>query len=251
MCEKPLAISIPECQQMLLAAANTGRVLMVGHDMRFEPANVLAHKLLASGELGKIITIRSSVKHAGPDNWSIDKGRHTWFFKKEAAVFGAMGDVGIHKMDLIRFFTDDDFDRVCAMTGTLQKKDNHDQPITVEDNAACLFVTKGGIQGVMEASWCNYGSVDMSSDILCEKGRLKILMDNTYKVIVEKQDGSRANMEIPAAKDSGVTRHFIDTILDGAENPDLGLSGARTVASVVACFESAEHGKWINVQNDF
>ena len=250
MCEKPLAVSLSECKNMLSAAKNAGKILMVGHDMRFDPANVLAHNIIASGELGKVITIRSSVKHAGPDNWSMDKGRNTWFFKKDAAAFGAMGDVGVHKMDLIRFFLDDDFDRICAMTGTLQKTDEFNQPISVEDNAACLFITKRGVQGVMEASWCNYGSTDMSTDILCEKGRLKILMDDEYKVIVEKNDKTCSYIKPARSVSSGITEYFINSIIDGKDNPNMGISGSRTVASVIACIESANSGKWVNVENE-
>lgn len=250
MCEKPLAVSVEECKAMLEASKRAGKVLMVGHDMRFDSANMMAHDILASGRLGKVITIRSSVTHAGPDNWSLDNGRHTWFFKKEAAVFGAMGDVGVHKMDLIRYLLDDDFDRLCAMTGTLAKTDENDRPISVEDNAACLFVTKKGVQGIMEASWCNYGKANMSTDILCENGRMKVLMDDTYPIIIEWRDGSQSNLKPAANQDSGITKNFIDSILNGTDNPNLGASGCKTVAAVVACIDSASSGHWVKVNND-
>lgn len=250
MCEKPMAVSVAECREMLAASRRAGKLLMVGHDMRFDPANVLAHELLASGSLGRVITIRSSVKHAGPDNWSLDKSRNTWFFRKEAAAFGAMGDVGVHKLDLIRFLLDDDIAALSAMTGTLEKTDGDGAPITVEDNAVCIFTTQRGVQGVMEASWCNYGQADMSTDVLCEKGRLKIRMDGEYPVVVEWKDGTLSCLKPPESTGSGVTAHFLDSLLDGAPNPNLGESGGRTVAAVVACMASATARAWVTVDNN-
>jgi predicted dehydrogenase len=251
MCEKPMAVSVAECRNMLDAAKRAGKILTVGQDMRFAPANVCAHDLIASGALGKVIAVRSSVKHAGPDNWSMDKGKQTWFFNKDAAVFGAMGDVGVHKMDLIRYLIEDEFSRLCALTGTLQKTDEAGRPIAVDDNALCLFETKNGVQGVMEASWCNYGSIDMSTDILCERGRLKILMDDENPVVAEYADGTKNHIRPPACASSGITAHFLDTILDGADNPNMGASGARTVAAVVACVRSGETRQWLDVESDF
>lgn len=251
MCEKPLAVSVEECGDMLKASRETGKCLMVGHDMRFDPANVMARELLASGRLGRVISIRGSITHAGPDNWSLDNGPQTWFFRKDAAAFGAMGDVGVHKLDLVRFLLDDDIDRVCAMTGTLDKIDENGRPVSVEDSAACLFVTRNGVQGLMEASWCNYGRANTSTDILCEKGRVKLQMDETSPIVVEWRDGARSRYTPAPSQGSGITTHFVDTIVDGADNPNLGASGCKTVAAVVACMESAANGRWVRVDNEY
>ena len=41
--------------------------------------------------------------------WSVD-GEESWFFKKDQAFIGAMGDFGVHKADLLRLYT---WRRVC------------------------------------------------------------------------------------------------------------------------------------------
>lgn len=102
----------------------------------------------------------------------------------------------------------------------------------------------------MEASWCNYGSVDFSTDILCENGRVKVFVEPEHKIVVEYADGTKESIDPAANEDSGVTKHFLDTILDGAENPNEGESGCKSLAAIVACVESARDKQWIKVRND-
>ena len=49
LCEKPMAVTLAECESMVAAAERNGKHLMIGHNMRFDPVHRKARKLLESG----------------------------------------------------------------------------------------------------------------------------------------------------------------------------------------------------------
>jgi len=55
LCEKPMATSYEEENQMIAAARKQNKKLMIGHNQRFVPSQEKARQLIASGELGKFI----------------------------------------------------------------------------------------------------------------------------------------------------------------------------------------------------
>ena len=97
LCEKPMAISLADCEEMVKVAKENGKLLMIGQNQRLTKAHELAKKMIADGEIGKVITFRTTFGHGGPETWSITPGKNTWFFDKTKAAMGAMADLGIHK----------------------------------------------------------------------------------------------------------------------------------------------------------
>ena len=67
LCEKPMAITLAECESMVAAAEFNGKHLMIGHNMRFDPVYRRAKKLLDEGVIGDVITFRTVMGNAGPD----------------------------------------------------------------------------------------------------------------------------------------------------------------------------------------
>ena len=90
-------------------------------------------------KLGKIYSFRTAFGHPGPEGWSID-GKESWFFRKEEAFIGAMGDLGVHKTDLLRYVLGEEFVEVGAFIES-SAKENSD----VDDNAVCVLKTESGI----------------------------------------------------------------------------------------------------------
>ena len=107
LCEKPMAVTLAECESMVAAAERNGKHLMIGHNMRFDPVHRKAKELLDGGIIGDIITFRTTMGNAGPENWSMEAGS-TWFFDKQKAAMGALSDLGIHKVDLLQYLTGHD-----------------------------------------------------------------------------------------------------------------------------------------------
>ena len=105
LCEKPMATTLADCEAMAAAARESGRFLMIGQNQRLTKAHQKARQLVADGVLGDILTFRTTFGHGGPETWSVDPGKNTWFFDKSKAAMGAMADLGIHKTDLIQYLS--------------------------------------------------------------------------------------------------------------------------------------------------
>ena len=103
LCEKPMAVSLEECEAMVSTARATGRKLMIGQNQRLARAHVRAKELLDAGRIGEVITFRTTFGHGGPETWSVDPGVNSWFFDPKRAAMGAMADLGVHKTDLIQW----------------------------------------------------------------------------------------------------------------------------------------------------
>ena len=61
--------------------------------------------MIREGQIGRIISFRTTFGHGGPETWSITPGKDVWFFDRKKAAMGAMADLGVHKTDLIGFLT--------------------------------------------------------------------------------------------------------------------------------------------------
>ncbi|MGI8913825.1 MAG: Gfo/Idh/MocA family protein [Chloroflexota bacterium] len=82
LCEKPIALTLPEADAMLSAATATGAVLIIGHQRRFEPRYALARERIAAGDIGALEEV-------------------------QANCAGDLVSDGTHAIDLIRFLAGD------------------------------------------------------------------------------------------------------------------------------------------------
>ena len=158
LCEKPMATTIEECESMVDAAGRSGRLLMIAQNQRLAPAHMKARELILQGAVGKVLTFRTTFGHAGPESWSVNPGKGTWFFSKEKAAMGVMADLGVHKADIISYLLGTRITGVGALLSTLDKTGPDGRPIEVEDNSLCLFRMEDGVIGTMTASWTYYGA---------------------------------------------------------------------------------------------
>ena len=155
LCEKPMATTLKECEDMVVAAKESGKFLMIGQNQRLTRAHQKARELVEQGVLGEIISFRTTFGHGGPETWSVDPGKNTWFFDKNKAAMGAMADLGIHKTDLIQYLTGQTVVETTAKVTTLDKRGADGQLIGVDDNAICIYRLKNGAIGTMTADECD------------------------------------------------------------------------------------------------
>ncbi|MFW5714668.1 MAG: Gfo/Idh/MocA family protein, partial [Brevefilum sp.] len=182
MCEKPMATSLEDARAMIEAAEKSGKQLMIAHNQRLEPANQKAKEILQSGKLGRVLTFNSVFGHPGSEDWAID-GADTWFYRKEITGLGVLGDLAIHKLDLLRWLLDDDYTEATAFLSTLSKTYSTGELIDVEDNALCLLKTARGAMGNVTASW-SYQKENNSTSIYCVNGVLEIYVNPDFPLVV-------------------------------------------------------------------
>lgn len=247
--EKPMATTEEEGEQMIEAARRNGVYLMVGHNQRLMPPHVKARELYESGKLGKVLTFRTAFGHPGPEGWSVDGG-DSWFFRKEEALMGAMGDLGVHKSDFIRYLLGDEVAEVGSFISTLHKEGTQ-----VDDNATCILRMKSGAIGTLVASWTQYKAGDNSTVLWCENGVMKIGTHPDDQVIVELRNGSVEKHKVGAIstndkqETSGVVDAFLTSILTKSTPAVSGEDGRKSLKVILCAFESQETGRFIKVNN--
>ncbi|MBW5445136.1 gfo/Idh/MocA family oxidoreductase [Cohnella sp. CFH 77786] len=245
--EKPMAGTEEEAKRMIEAAAGNGVYLMVAHNQRLMPPHVKAKELLDSGKLGRVLTFRTAFGHPGPEGWSVD-GRDSWFFRKKDAIMGAMGDLGVHKSDLIRYLLGDEVAEVTGFIGTI-----HKEGTDVDDNAVCILRMKSGAIGTLTASWTQYKGGDNSTVLWCENGVLKIGTVNGDEVIVELTNGSVETYQVGAMATnekqvpSGIIDAFVESIVTKTPPSISGEEGLRSLKVILAAFESQAMGQVIQL----
>jgi len=250
LCEKPMATSDAEAAAMIDTAKQAGKFLMIGHNQRLAPSHVKAKQIMQSGIIGDLVTFRTSFSHGGPEGWSIE-GAKGWFFKRDEAFVGSMGDLGVHKADLLLWLLGEDIVEVSAFVEQIAKPFGN-----VDDNAVCIVRTKSGALGTLTASWTHKPGEDNTTIVYGTKGILKIGVDPTYPVVVNLvtgenqffQTGRIQTNESGGQSDSGVIRAFVSSITTNTPPEISGEEGRRALAVILACLESAETGKHVAIK---
>lgn len=249
LCEKPMAISKEEAENMIEAAEKNDKKLMIGHNQRFVSSHQKAKELIDSGAIGKIYSFRTTFGHPGPEAWSID-GRESWFFDKEQAFIGALGDLGVHKSDLIRYLLGE-ITEVGAFVETNAKEGTE-----IDDNAVCIVKTENGVIGTITASWAYVAGGDNSTVIYGENAIVRLENDPVYSLIVQYKNGETVNYEldkIQTNEEDGQTNthvidHFVDAIIHDKEPLINGEEGMKSLAAILAAIESNKTKKLVQLR---
>lgn len=246
MCEKPIAVTLEEAQEMIDASNKAGKFLMVAHNQRFDAVNQKLKEIIDSGELGKIISFRTVFGHGGPEAWSVDKSKNTWFLDKKQAGLGAMGDIGIHKADLIHWLINDDIRYVTAKVVTLDKKTTDGEFIAVDDNAFCVLESDTGIVGTLEASWSHYGKCTNITYLYCENGIVEADNEKVDQIVITMKDGTYNKFHIEE-QESGMSKAFAQCIEKGVKPEIDGNEGLKALNIVLKCIDSSKKNERIMV----
>lgn len=253
LCEKPMAVTLEDCEAMVKVAKETGRTLMIAHNQRFAKAHVKAKALIDAGTIGRIVTFRTTFGHGGPETWSINPGKNTWFFDKSKAAMGAMADLGVHKTDLIHYLTGERVVRTTAKVATLDKRGENGELIGVDDNAMCIYEMTGGIVGTMTASWTFYGAEDNSTVLYGTKGIMKIYDDPAHSIVVILADGTREMYDVEQIQTndnqtkSGVIDAWIDCLKNRTAPAVTDEDALYAMRAVFASLRSSELGAAVEI----
>lgn len=255
LCEKPMAITLSDCEAMIAAAERAGKRLMIGQNQRLAPTHRKAKEILQSGQLGKVIAFQSTFGHGGPEMWSMDKSANTWFFKKNAAAFGSMADLGIHKIDVIRYLVGDEIASVYSKQVVLDKKFPDGTPIEVDDNSIEVLTFRNGVTGTVTTSWTCYGEEYNMTTLFCEKGLMKLYMDPTYSLQIVNRDGTKVFYQIDRIQtnddvqqaSSGIIDEFVSAIEENRPSIVDASSVIGSMRAVFACVKSSEEGREVTL----
>ena len=248
--EKPITISRSAARAMVDAARKAGVIFMVEQSQRFDPVHQAAKKFIDTGKLGRINTVKGRIGHAGPEYWA--GGNEGWFSNKKLSGGGALIDVGIHILDLLRWLSGKEVAEVCANIRTVEK------PWAVDDNGSVLLRFKDGAVGNFEASWTTR-PYEVMTWIYGEKGKIMTMIGEEKPAIVKmatagkgKDPNCLLEQSYPSiGEGSGwenAVHYFIDCVEKNKKPFIDGEEAAKSMAVILAAYKSAKKGGWVKVR---
>ncbi len=95
--EKPMSVTLDEAVAMCRAEKESGKILSIGFQPRFDENMQQIKKIVQSGELGKIYYVQTG----GGRRRGIPTPYGTSFITDETAGIGAVGDIGCYSLDMV------------------------------------------------------------------------------------------------------------------------------------------------------
>ena len=156
--EKPLALTVEDAKLLADELEKRNMEAMMCFSWRFHPAVLYAKKLLEDGVIGDILDIEVAYLKDS----ALWPGRKLeWRFVKEYAGTGALGDLGVHLIDMARYLIGD-FKSVCGRLRTVvQERPRLDGEgmgkVETDDHASFLAELDGGVNAVFNITRAAYG----------------------------------------------------------------------------------------------
>ena len=220
-CEKPLGLNLDHAEKITALAKEKGVQTHTAFMNRYYPAVHQAKAVLEAGAIGEIYNFRAHYFH----NSYMDPQRPiSWLLQKEKAGGGAMADLGIHIIDLIRYLLGDaewvqGYTRTFIHERPVKSGSQETVPVDVDDWGLCMMGMKNGSKGFIETTRMSGGAGDSRLiEIFGSRGSIEVDMDSPLKANYYNQDrklmlagdlefavpaGERPSREIwPAAKKS-------------------------------------------------
>jgi predicted dehydrogenase len=194
-CEKPLAPTADAAKQMLDAAEKAGVKTQVGFNYLKNPLIALAREIVASGEIGDIVSFRGI--HA--EDYMADAAT-PWHFRLDpAGGGGVVADLGSHIIAMARHLLGP-ISEVCGRLETIIKQRPEAlgsarlRAVEVDDIAHGLVRFDRGCVGTIEASWLSHGrKMQIDCEVIGSRGALAFSQEhfNELQLYRVEKDGSR------------------------------------------------------------
>lgn len=233
LCEKPMANTPKDCDEMIKAVREAKRKLMIAYRVRYEPYNQSLIKVCRDGELGQIKVVVS--------DHGFNIGDPTqWRLKKDLAGGGSLMDIGIYSLNAARYVTGEEPVEVNAVEYT----DRNDPRFKeVEDTinfqlrfpsgalAQCTssygYAGQNRIRVIGTKSWAELEPATSYTGL-----RMRVRKGN----LVEERDlGQRDHF-------AAEMDHFSECVMNDKEPLTPGEEGAKDLRIMMAIYEAARSG---------
>jgi predicted dehydrogenase len=213
ICEKPMGLTLGEAEAMLKRAEEKRLIHVMVFNWRFVPAVFRMKELVEEGEVG-------SIYHAS-FSWFGNSRRNrespfNWRFLRDEAGYGALGDIGVHGIDLIHWMAGD-LKRIISQMNIFIPEHKVEagkyKRTEVEDSCAFLGELAGGGQVVFHVSNAASCEATIRLEIHGDKGGLRAELfprSGEYNGKLYGQKGVtdlRKEIEIPGRLTSAVIPH--------------------------------------------
>ena len=241
LCDKPIALTLGEADDIIQVAKEAGVKLMVPFNPRFQLPLMKVKAALESGEAGELVSVfaikygKLPTKIPGPADYG-------WLVDPERAGGGGFLDIGIHAVDALCWLAGSEARRVYAHVGTMLH-----QGLAVDDLGIMTVEFENGVVGALSAGWANPDGyptwLDVRFEILTTEGAF--LIDSPYHdywcfgaTRAERQYWWRRDVD-------GLVNEFVRAILEDRGPAIAGEDARAALAITLAAYESARTGQVI------
>jgi predicted dehydrogenase len=174
LCEKPLAMSAAEAEEMLAIARRYKVVHCTNHNLRYYPVVQHIRQMIARGDLGDILVVQGTYSQ----DWLLYDTDYNWRLNsKDNGRLRVVGDIGSHWMDMIQHLTGLKITALCAdlqifhptrkkpkgsietFAGKTSRPEDYEEvPIDTEDFGAVLVRLGGRARGAYTVSQVSAGN---------------------------------------------------------------------------------------------
>lgn len=242
--EKPMALSLAECEAINEAVAQAGVTLQIGFMRRFDAAFLEAKELLDSGQMGRVMIIKSTGRGPGlPPAWIYDVKKSN----------GILAEVNSHDFDSVRWLVGSDIVRVHAEGANFKCENVRGSHPDFYDNAVVSLRFADGTLGLIDGTCPAHYGYDARVEILCESGVLFIGGVGDRGVMQVTREGRIVTRAVDSwrtlFRDAYLAEmeHFIECIREGTTPRATGLDGLKAVEAVVAANLSIQRGEPMEV----
>jgi myo-inositol 2-dehydrogenase/D-chiro-inositol 1-dehydrogenase len=244
LCEKPMAITEDECDDMIEAAKRNKVKLQIGFMRRHDESFQKAKEAVKNGEIGEVIMIKSlSHGPSKPMEWMYDLEKSN----------GVLAELNSHDIDTIRWFAESELETVYAIGGNYKNREIASKYPDYYDTLILTGQFKNGIQANIDgAAYSQYG-YDARVEILGTEGLIRLGRTDAYNMKIYKKDKSINGTFIDSwrtlFKDAYLREdeHFVDCILNDREPAVTGLDGKMAVKVVKAGNTSIKEKKIVTL----
>jgi len=236
-CEKPLALTVSDCDRAIEAVERAGVKLMVGHVRRFDAGHAEARRYIAEGAIGRPLVIRTISGDVDPPPPS---------FADPAVSGGLLLDAMYHDLYISRWLMDDEISRVYAEGGALV--DPAVGSVGDVDNAVVTLRFAGGGMGSLFVSRTTRYGHDLRVEVIGDEGAVQIGRFRQTPVRLLDRRGVHHDMPWTFPDRLGealVTemQAFVDCVLHHTPSPVPGADSRVVVAAGVAATQAMHKGQ--------
>jgi predicted dehydrogenase len=240
--EKPMALSVEECDQMIAASEETGVKLMIAHILRFSQRYVAARELIQSGEIGAVRHFygRRNNPRRAARRLGARCGYHTIVFHN-----------AVHDIDIMNWFADSEVVEAHAM---FQSGEMEAEGYPMSDTVLSMLKFRNGAGAIMENCWVYPDSyptlVDAVTEVTGTHG--KLVLDFRNKGAISYSESGVGYFEntywpeiygLVAGDLHQELEHFLHCVVADLPVPVSGEDGRKAVAAAVAIVASLESGR--------
>ncbi|MGA2229291.1 MAG: Gfo/Idh/MocA family oxidoreductase [Tepidisphaeraceae bacterium] len=238
LCEKPMAVSVEECQAMIDACNSAKRKLMIAYRMHYEPMTIKAIELAHSdADIGTIkqITAEAGFNMGNPAQWRCHR---------PLAGGGSLMDMGIYALNAVRYLSGQEPSEITAVSYSTPN-----DPRFTDIEETISFELKFD-SGIVASVLSTYGFGCGRFRLYGTKGQLEAEPFQSYtgNHLYLTRGRGRAEVQYqPVNHFATEMDDFCQCIMSDTTSRTPGEEGLKDIRIMMAAYESAQSGKAVKL----